>query len=134
MKLPSRFIVIDDDLINNTLCRMIIKGVTKETEIQTFNVPEVGFAYITNEYATNEVDEPTILFLDINMPSWTGWDFLDNFDALDEKIKRQIKIYMLTSSVDPNDKEKAIANRNVVEYIVKPLNGKIVSEIISKNQ
>ncbi|HYV94397.1 MAG TPA: response regulator [Chitinophagales bacterium] len=130
MKTPSRFIVIDDDSVSNMLCRLTIKKTEHQLEIETFDIPEKGFEYIMSEYSKTGNDTPTVLFLDINMPTWTGWEFLENYDKLDEKIKRQIKIYMLSSSVDPKDKERARDDRNVVDYIVKPVNSKIVSDII----
>ncbi|MEO8087976.1 MAG: hypothetical protein ABI763_14220 [Bacteroidota bacterium] len=70
-----------------------------------------------------------ILFLDINMP---GWDFLDNFDNLTEKIKNKIIIYMLSSSIDPSDKQKALENKNVVRYLEKPLSITAVSLILDE--
>jgi two-component SAPR family response regulator len=128
MSTPTRFIVIDDDLTNNLLCSIVIKKATHVSEVQTFNFPEKGFEYISTQYKENE--NPTVLFLDINMPSWTGWDFLKNFETLDEKIKKSFHIYMLSSSLDPVDIARAKSNQNVIDYIVKPLNPKIVSEIV----
>lgn len=130
MKMETRFIVIDDDLINNMLCKIVIKETSGESEIKTFNNPETGFEYIANEYGDTKSKVPTVLLLDINMPSWTGWDFLNNFEKLDQKIKDQIKIYMLSSSVDSKDIERALTNKNVVNYIMKPLSMKKVSDIL----
>jgi two-component SAPR family response regulator len=128
MKSPNRFIVIDDDLVNNMLCSFVIKQTAGEAEIEIFNIPEEGFEFVAREYVNSE--NPTILFLDINMPTWSGWDFLDNFEKLDEKIKKQIRIYMLSSSLDPNDKTRAMDNRHVVDYIVKPLSKSIMRSIL----
>jgi len=127
---PTHFIVIDDDILNNTLCRYIMEKAEPKLHVQTFTIPENGFNFIVNEYSKTERKIPTVLLLDINMPSWSGWEFLDNFDKLDPKIKEQIKIYMFSSSVDPIDKERALKNRNVVDYIHKPLNTNTISNII----
>jgi len=132
MKIPTRFIVIDDDLLNNMLCRVIIKRAAGESDIQTFNIPEVGFEYISTEYSNGGA--PTVLFLDINMPTWSGWEFLDNFEKLDDKIKKQIKIYMLSSSLDTIDKQKASDNKYVVDYIVKPFSEKRMLEILDEQK
>lgn len=123
----SRFIVVDDDFASNTVCRIIIKRAAAGSDIQTFEYPEQGFEYISKEYLHNTVF--TVLFLDINMPVWSGWDFLDNFEKLDEKIKKQFKIYMLSSSIDPNDKKRAMDNKNVIDYIEKPISIEIISRI-----
>ena len=131
MKTPMRFIVIDDDPINIMLSRMIIGNAAGKFEIQTFEIPETGFEYIQNEYAESVNKIPAVVLLDLNMPSWSGWEFLENFDKLDDKIKRQVKIYLLSSSIDKRDMDQAKANANVVEYISKPLTPKIVSKIIA---
>ena len=130
MKTPTRFIIIDDDLVCNMLCRIVINSELGPSEIQIFSDAETGLGYIEKEYAGNK-NGMTALFLDINMPNWSGWEFLENFEKLNEKIKKQIKIYMLSSSVDLKDIERARSNPNVVDYIVKPLTTKVVSQIIS---
>jgi response regulator RpfG family c-di-GMP phosphodiesterase len=130
MERPTHFIVIDDDQINNMLCKYSIRQVNGGFETDTFLEPEKGFEYIVSKYSSTSVEIPTVLLLDINMPTWSGWDFLDKFEKLDEQIKNQIKVYMLSSSVDPKDMEKAKANSHVVDYIVKPLNRDIVIKII----
>lgn len=128
MKIPHRFIVVDDDLINNMLCRVVIKGSLESLDILTFTLPEAGFDFIVKEYSEKEI--PTVLLLDINMPTWSGWDFLEQFDKLDVKIKNQIKIYMLSSSVDPGDKQRARDNQYVIDYIEKPLQERTVLSIL----
>jgi hypothetical protein len=55
------------------------------------------------------------------MPTWLGRDFLDNFEKLDKQIMRQIKIYIMSSSVDPDDHKRARDNRHGIGYIKKPL-------------
>jgi len=133
MERPTHFIVIDDDQINNMLCKYSIRQVNNELETNTFLEPEKGFEYILSNYSKLDKSLPTVLLLDINMPTCSGWDFLDKFEKLDEQIKNQIKVYMLSSSVDPKDMEKAKANSNVVDYIVKPLNKEIVVKIIESH-
>lgn len=119
----SRFIIIDNDAVNNLLCTLTIKDVAGKAEIKNFDTGLKAFDYIAREYSDAEI--PTILLLDINMPIWSGWDFLDNFEKMDEKIKRQIKIYMISSSIDTNDKNRAKENKNVADYIEKPLSEEI---------
>ncbi len=132
MKTPIRFMVIDDDLVNNLLCTIVIEEVAPELEIKTFEVAEEGFEYIRKEYLPNK--DLTILFLDINMPIWSGWEFLDNFQTLDDTIKNHFKIYMLSSSVDPADEQRARENINVLDYLEKPLSEKTVLSILAKQK
>jgi response regulator RpfG family c-di-GMP phosphodiesterase len=125
----TRFIVIDDDPINNKICSILLKAVLPQSDVCTFEVAEKGFDFIINEYSGTKKDFSTILFLDINMPSWTGWEFLENFDLLSEQLKKQIKIFMLSSSVDPKDVKQARANNYVIDFIRKPLTPGIISSL-----
>ena len=125
-----RFIIIDNDPVNNLLCTLTIRDVLDKAEIQTFNFPIKGFEYLAEKYVNTT--NLTVLLLDINMPIWTGWDFLDNFEKLDDEIKKQIKIYILSSSIDANDKQRASGNKNVVDYIEKPLSEKTVFSMLDQ--
>ena len=128
--MPIRFIIVDNDPVNNLLCSLTIRDVAREAEIHTFNFPVDAFEHITTSHLNT--DDVTVLLLDINMPIWSGWDFLDNFEMLDEKIKRQIKIYIISSSIDTSDKHRARENKNVVDYIEKPLAEKTVSSMLEQ--
>jgi CheY-like chemotaxis protein len=52
--------------------------------------------------ATNEL--PDIIFLDLNMPGFSGWDFLNRFSQLYKRFRKSIDVYIVSSSIDPNDK------------------------------
>lgn len=114
------FIIVDDDPINNMLCQLIIEQRFATVCTRSFVDPCDALAYVEATYSNADAP-PTILFLDINMPALTGWEFLNVFESFTAAIKEHFKIYMLSSSVDPKDKERADTNANVLAYIEKPL-------------
>ena len=120
MNVSTRFIVIDDDEFNNKICTVTLEKIDQTADIKTFLSPVEGFSHIVKEYSKPD-NESAVLFLDINMPVMNGWEFLERFDELDPAIKQRVKIYILSSSVDKRDIEKAKANKNVVHYLIKPL-------------
>lgn len=75
---------------------------------------------------------PDIIFLDINMPGMNGWDFLDAYEKLDESVKSRAIIVMLTTSENPDDKQKSLLSNNVSEFRTKPLTKEIIQDIVSK--
>jgi len=104
---------IDDDAINNMLSERMIKKHFPKTKSTSFlNATE---AYKLLKETITEF--PDAIFLDINMPVMNGWDFLEVF----EKLDLEIPIYMLTSSIDPKDQEKAHKYSSVKDFISKPL-------------
>ena len=129
--LKAKFIVVDDDYINNELCRINIEEVFPEANIETFTVPEAALLYIKSTVVDVNV-LISILFFDINMPTLSGWEFLESYELFDELIKNKIRIYMLSSSVDHRDKKRATDNKNVLGYFEKPLTTENIKEVIKK--
>lgn len=116
-----RFIAIDDDSVNNMICKLTIEMVSNKSEVVTFTNPALGFDFIMNEYGSKHDQHQTVLLLDINMPVMSGWEFLERFDNMGDDVKKLFKIYILSSSVDPRDKQRSYANKNVKAFLVKPL-------------
>ena len=125
------FIVIDDDYINNIICVQFIGLVMPGASVKTFTFPEKGLEYILSTYCDYNANN-AILFLDINMPVLSGWDVLDKFKNFPDQVKEHIEIFMLSSSVDPIDKEKANNNPFVSGFITKSLSEAKLRAILPK--
>ena len=104
---------IDDDEVNNMLSERMIKKHFPGTKATSFLFAKDALDLLNKK---NE-EMPEAIFLDINMPEMDGWDFLEIF----EKLNFTIPIYMLTSSIDPKDEEKAHQFHTVKDFISKPL-------------
>ena len=65
---------------------------------------------------------PQIIFLDLNMPLSDGFQVLSEFSKLADHIRTGVSIVILTSSNNPNDKDKVEKNANVLYFLSKPLN------------
>jgi CheY-like chemotaxis protein len=127
--MEKKFILVDDDPINNTICEMTIELAQGKANIKSFTNPEIAFDYIKSFYPEIKDDE-TILFLDLNMPIMTGWEFLERFDNLPMEIKKHINIYILSSTIDDRDKDRSYANKNVNGFLLKPLTKDVVTKIM----
>lgn len=126
------FIVIDDDPLNNTICRLTIKKAVGVLDVKTFTDPFEGLRYVSEEYpGSAESQAPTFLFLDINMPVMNGWEFLEKYEQLSSDIKDRIKLYILSSSVDDRDIERANNNSNIVSYLAKPITKEIIIGLVN---
>ena len=127
MNTIRKYIIVDDDQFSNILCGIEIENAVGEAEITTFTVPEKALAYIRDEFGKQL--GLTILFLDINMPTLSGWEFMKQYDRLDETTRKQIRVYIVSSSVDDRDKTKAKANNSIMGLISKPLNQEAIISI-----
>jgi CheY-like chemotaxis protein len=64
---------------------------------------------------------PDVIFLDLNIPEYTGWDFLEDFNRLYRKIKKPVDIYIISSSIVPKDKSLLDLYPFVKGCISKPI-------------
>lgn len=62
---------------------------------------------------------PELILLDLNMPIWDGWQFLDEFTKIE--VEQQITIYILTSSTNSKDMERAEQYNLRSNYLIKPI-------------
>ncbi len=126
MSSATRFVIIDDDVLNNKICTVTLRKIFHDADIKTFLDSVAGFDYIAAEYASNDHDDNLVLFLDLTMPAMDGWEFLERFELLDEKVKKRVRIYVLSSSDYKKDIDKARANKHVVHYLIKPFTKKTI--------
>ena len=82
-----------------------------------FRDPKQALAFIESGY---DNFGSLCIFLDINMPELSGWDFME---ILNKKIvpKDKIHIYILSSSINDLDIQKAEEFAIVKAYLSKPL-------------
>jgi CheY-like chemotaxis protein len=132
MKIHSQFIVVDDDAINNMVCKYTIASFAPEANVQLFTDPEKALASIQEGYG-NTTDHPeTILFLDINMPAMSGWEFLEEFSQFPDEVQSRIKIFILSSSIDPEDQDNAESHPLVCGYYSKPLSKETIAKCVER--
>jgi len=123
------FIIIDDDEINNSVCRKIIEKTYPGANIADFTDPKEGFGYIIDKYSKQD-SSIAILLLDISMPVMNAWEFLELFEIQDDKLKKRVKIHILSSSVNKSDMSRAQSNKNVEYYLIKPLTKESIRLIV----
>jgi two-component SAPR family response regulator len=88
MNTGLKYVIVDDDPFNNMISTMVIEDALGEAEINVFTKPEEGLVFMREN-----VTGPTVLFLDINMPKLTGWEFLEKYEALSDEVKTNTNIY-----------------------------------------
>jgi response regulator RpfG family c-di-GMP phosphodiesterase len=121
-QITKRFLLVDDDPISNLISKMALKKSLGQIHIDDFTNPEDGLEFMKSEPSHNPPDGKTTLFLDIIMPTISGWEYLEEFDLFDTSIKEQYDIYILSSSVYPKDINRAKENPLFIDFIEKPLN------------
>ena len=124
----DRVLLIDDNDIDNFINERMITTNFFSSQVIVKTSGEAALKYL-NDNADKENYLPQVIFLDLNMPVMDGFAFLTEFESLPEKIKAISKIIVLSSSISPEDINRASTNPLVVKYVNKPLNDKYLSAI-----
>jgi CheY-like chemotaxis protein len=59
-----------------------------------------------------------------------GWEFLDELQLMPEEARRNIKVYICTSSIDPKDMKRSEAISDVRAFLEKPVNTEVILKIV----
>lgn len=123
--------LIDDNIHDNFFHEREIRKTNLEVNVIAMESGPAALDYLRSMEKENNT-APVLIFLDINMPGMSGWEFLDEYSRLDKEIQSMVMIVMLTTSDSPESKARAKSQSFVSDYITKPLTKEIMEEVYSK--
>jgi CheY-like chemotaxis protein len=123
-------LLIDDDESTNYLHRRLINKANCTHVLEIADDGKMALDYLAKAPVENPL--PDIIFLDINMPVMSGWEFLERYEKLSPGQKAKTVVVMLTTSLNEDDKIRASNIPAINEFRNKPLTADVLKEIISK--
>ncbi|MDG2433339.1 response regulator [Flavobacterium sp.] len=132
----NRILCVDDDPITLLLYSKVINKTNFSKEIITAKNGEKALHYFDNLLKQDQsiLELPELIFLDLNMPVMSGWDFLDSFKTDQYKKFHNIKVVVLSSTIDPKDIEKSQTYPMVLDFLSKPISVSMLEYLSSKIQ
>ncbi|WP_136668067.1 response regulator [Flavobacterium sp. H122] len=115
--LQKKIYIIDDDPVYKLVTKKLINKTNLFCQTKEFSNGNEAF-----EYFETTQDFPEIILLDLEMPEMDGWEFLAEFCRLRSSLHKDSKVYIATSSIAHEDKEKAKEFICVKGFISKPIN------------
>ena len=122
----ERILLIDDSEADNVFHEIIIKAAGFAGELLVFDGGVKALDYLQ----TADLERPTRVFLDINMPGMDGFEVARRATPLLQG-KPAVVLLMLTSSASPQDRERAAAISIIQGYVTKPLTVDGVRELLA---
>jgi CheY-like chemotaxis protein len=113
--------LIDDDHIYQFTARKMLESTGLARQIYSFYDGKAAIQYLQNEENISQNKVPDVIFLDINMPIMDGWQFLEAYKSLVGRFPRPVTVYMVSSSVDDYDIQRARQFEEVADYLIKPM-------------
>ncbi|MEL7063995.1 MAG: response regulator [Bacteroidota bacterium] len=125
-------LLVDDNQADNYLHQMVIEKMGIAQDIRTVHTGEEALEYL-QQHDKTRYPEPNLIFLDINMPGINGWEFLEEYKKLNFEFHEHVLVVMLSTSPNPEDREKAQQNRYITDFLNKPLTSSRLESILSKH-
>lgn len=124
--------LVDDDEIYQYTTQKFLKNRHLAKRVLSFGDGEMALNYI-QQHLEDQQNLPDMILLDLSMPVMDGWEFLEEFTRLKSRITKPIELYIVSSSVDTRDIERARRFSAVSEYIVKPIDYGKLEQIFTQN-
>ncbi len=124
-------LLIDDSEADNYLDTMVAEETEVADEVVAIERPVDALDYLKTK-KDGEYPKPALIFLDINMPGMTGWEFPEVYETLDTDQQGKVIVVMLTTTLNPNDEARAKDSPSIKGFERKPLTHEGLQTIVKE--
>lgn len=128
--MSKTILIIDDDPLVCLIIKMMMSKIDSTLTLIPCEDGKVGLERLI-EHQENHSE--CIVLLDLNMPVLDGWGFLDEIQSAQFNDYQNITLYILSSSTDKVDIERARQYSIVTKFYHKPLRRIDIVEILNFN-
>ncbi|RAU84014.1 response regulator [Pontibacter arcticus] len=133
MRQLNTILLIDDDDTTNYLNQRLLSRAVTDATIRVVKNGEEALQYLRSAASqTPDFPRPDLILVDIKMSVMDGFEFLEEYEKLENNLKDNIVLLMLTSSASFYDLEKLKQFPSVLKHYAKPLADADVREIVQK--
>lgn len=116
----NTILLIDDSEPTNFLHKIVVDDANCADECVSFLSAIEALEYLKTA-KEGKFPQPDLIFLDINMPLMNGWEFIEEYNKLEDNQKGGVVVVMLTTSLNLDDKDKADTINKIAGFMNKPL-------------
>lgn len=116
----SKLILIDDEPIFHKIVQMTLKH-SELSNKATYSMDGEAVLDYLEEKSSESTSLPDYIFVDLYMPRFSGWDFLNRFQKIYQNLKKNVNIYIVSSSIDPRDIDRSKTYPFATTFISKPV-------------
>lgn len=124
-------LLIDDEPTDNYLHKRSIDRAGITNELMIFESATDALEFLDSPGPSGERPRPDLIFLDINMPALNGWEFLEEIERRGLGEQLGAVIFMVSTSMNPTDVQRAEAIPLVSGYVSKHLSAESLTGILN---
>ncbi len=119
--------LVDDDEVINLVHSEVIKRIVQDVQLEIFQSGTQLLEYL-KDHDEQRLD---VIFLDIRMPEMDGFEVLEKIRDMNPKASQNSRVYVLSSTLDERDLNKAKSNPLVTDFIGKPLSFDVFRQLLA---
>jgi CheY-like chemotaxis protein len=127
----EKVIFIDDEEHCYLLAQKILKEANPEREVVYYHDGLEAINFLKENNGTGQL-LPDFIFIDLSMPVFSGWDFLNALQCIYQSLKKPIIVYVISSTIDPVEIKKTNNYPFVFAFISKPLTRNSLASLFIK--
>ena len=124
--------LLDDNELDNFINQKMIEAAHFASRIYVNTSSKSALEFLNNLSILSSDSNgifPEIIFVDLNMPMMDGFQFIENLKKnLPEKFD-SLKMAILTSSNNPNDRQRAAGISKNIVFLNKPLSQEMLAQL-----
>lgn len=121
LNIKKELLIIDDDYSFHLILQKSLNALDPELTIHSLYDGLDAIEFVRDPMEDLEKDYKSVILLDLTMPILDGWGFLDLFHTLPKSIQENYTIFIVSSSINKSDRERAMSYDSVKNYFSKPL-------------
>lgn len=127
----EKVIIVDDNPIERYCLSRIIINNNFGKKVVEFSLAREALAYLENNQERHD-QLPEVIFIDLYMPHFSGFEFLEAYDKLPLTLKNKVKVFIVSSTINNHDIIHVCRDPNVVSFQQKPITQEFLDRIILK--
>ena len=126
-----KVVLIDDNHIDHYIMRTLLYN-NEVCKQATYTFDGSMIIEFMEQHKTESTRLPDVIFLDLTMPDFSGWEFLEKFEQLNGSLQKHIDVYVMTSSIRDSDRERSARYNCVSSFLSKPLSKQTLNSICTQ--
>jgi CheY-like chemotaxis protein len=126
--LLNRCLLIDDTLVDRFIHMKLLGHHKVAQNTDECSGGKEALIYLEEAIASDTL--PELILLDLMMPEMDGFEFIRPYSNLISKLDKKPLLYMVSSTEDERDINRAKLNKHIIKLLRKPLRPEYLMELI----